>query len=302
MTGIEDLAARAKEKPRRPVLAVVCPYDAHTLKAAARASREGIAEVALYGGADIINAALASLGVPGGGFDIVDLPSPAEALAAAVGSARRGGAGIIMKGLVGTSDFLRAVLSRGDGLRQEGGGGLLSAFGLFETPRYHKLFAVSDFAMNVAPDLPEKRAILENAAGFLRALGVDTPKIAVLSEAERVNPKSQASVDALELKRVNETGGIADCVVEGPIAFDLAMSREAAEIKGYASPVAGEADLLVVPDVVTGNALVKSLTIFGGARTAGVLLGARVPVVLTSRSAETDDKYYSIALAALGAK
>jgi phosphotransacetylase len=300
ITSLASLADAAKKRPRRAVLAAACPYDAHTLEAVVRASRDGIIDLSLYGDAEKLRAALVSLGCDDKAFNIVASPSQAEALTAAVGSVRRGEADIVMKGLVDTTDFLRAVLSREGGLRRGDGDGLLSAFGLFETPLYHKLFAVSDFAMNLTPDLRAKRAILENAAEFLRALGVQKPKTAILSESEHINPKVQASVDAAELRRLNETGEIKNCVVDGPIAFDLAMSREAAEIKGHNSPAAGDADLLIVPDIVSGNALVKSLTIFGGARTAGVVLGASAPVVMTSRSAEADDKYYSIALAALG--
>jgi phosphotransacetylase len=211
---------------------------------------------------------------------------------------RAGRADAIMKGNIETSDFLHAILKRENGLR---GGGLLSAIGLYEMTGYHKIFAVTDFAMNTTPDLAAKRAIIENAAALLRKLGIETPKIAVLSEAEHINAKIPASVDAAELKRLNESGEIANCVVEGPISIDLAMSREAAAIKSYSSPVAGDADLLVVPDVVAGNLLVKSLTMFGGAVTAGTILGAKIPVIMTSRSAAEDDKYYSIALAAVAA-
>ncbi|MDR1065392.1 MAG: phosphate butyryltransferase Ptb [Oscillospiraceae bacterium] len=299
ITSLSALAAEAKKRPRRAALSVVCPYDAHTLGAVLRASREGVVRARLFGEPEKINAAFEALGEDPGGLETVRADSNAEALAAAVAGVR-GDRGIIMKGLLDTSDFLRAVLSKESGLRGKSGG-LLSAFGIFEAPSYHKLFAVTDFAMNIAPDLSAKRAILENAAAFLRSVGVDKPKIAALSEAEHVNPKIPASSDAAELKRLNEAGEITDCVIDGPIAFDIATSREAAEIKGYSSPVAGDADLLLAPEIVSGNILVKSLTGFGGARTAGVVLGADVPVVMTSRSAEEDDKYYSIILAALGA-
>jgi phosphate butyryltransferase len=285
------------------MLAAACPYDAPTLAALARAVREGVIRAVLYGDSERVRAGFETVGEqPPDDVEIICASTPDDALAAAVKAVRDGGADIIMKGLVDTSDFLRAVLSRAGGLRGAGeyGDALLSAFGIFETPRYHKLFAVTDFAMNIAPDLDAKRSILENAAGFLRALGVAEPKIAVLSETEHINPKIQASIDAAELKRMNQSGEISGCVVEGPIAFDLAMSREAAEIKGCDSPVAGDADLILVPDIISGNALVKSLTLFGGAQTAGAVIGAAVPIVMTSRSATPDDKYYSICLSALG--
>jgi phosphotransacetylase len=137
---------------------------------------------------------------------------------------------------------------------------------------------------------------------LLHTLGIENPKVAVLSSVEKVNPKMPDSVDGDALKRMNQTGEIIGCAVEGPISFDLATSSEAARIKGFDSPVAGDADLLIVPDIVSGNILAKCLTGFAGATTAGAVLGARVPVILTSRSAEASDKYYSIALAACAAK
>ena len=157
---------------------------------------------------------------------------------------------------------------------------------------------MSDPALNTYPDFDAKKAIVVNAVKMLNALGYDRPKIAVLASVEKVNPKMPDTVDADALKKLSECGDIKNCVIEGPISLDLAISKESAKIKGYESPVAGDADLLIVPDINSGNLLAKSLTLLAGAQTAGCVLGAKVPAILVSRSAEASDKYYSIALAA----
>ena len=164
-----------------------------------------------------------------------------------------------------------------------------------------QLLAVTDQGLNTYPDLEGKKALIQNAVKLLHSIGIEEPKVAVLAAVEKVNPKMPESVDGAELKKMNENGEITGCIVEGPISFDLAVKQGAAAIKGYESPVAGDADLLVVPDIACGNILVKCMTDYAGALTAGTILGAKVPVIVTSRSAEATDKYYSIALAAYSA-
>ena len=274
--SFSDLITHAKSLPRPPSVVLVCADDEHSLGALTRLERDGVLTFLLAGTS----------------------ADPQAALAEAVEHINAGRADAIMKGSLTTSTFLRAVLKSENNLR---GNSLLSAVGLYEMPSYHKIFAVTDFAMNTTPDLAVKRSIIENAVALLHKLGIAEPRVAVLSEAEHVNPKIQASIDAAELKRLNEVGEINGCIIEGPISIDLAMNREAVEIKGYKSPVAADADLLVMPDVVSGNLFVKSLTMFGGAVTAGTIPGAKIPVIMTSRSSTEDDKYYSIALAAIAA-
>jgi phosphotransacetylase len=177
-------------------------------------------------------------------------------------------------------------------------GGRLSLIGFYQIHQYHKLFAVSDVGLNTYPDVSLKKDILLNAVKALHAIGVETPKVAVMAAVEKLNPKMPDAVDGDALKQMNQKGEISGCIVEGPISFDLAMFKDAARIKGYRSEVAGDADLLIMPDIVSGNVLVKCLTGFAGATTAGMVVGARVPVILTSRTAEASDKYYSIVLAA----
>ena len=296
ITCFSDLVTEAKT--RKSVIAVVNAHEQHTLEAVLHAKREGISDAILTGDAKTIRAIISAHGDDTSAFEIIDSPDKEHALFSAMDAIKSGRANNLMKGGIETGDFLRTVLSRDNGLR---GDRLLSVIGLYETKSYHKLFAVSDFAMNIAPTLEEKKSIIENAAGLLLNLGIDAPKIAVLSETERLNPKISASVDAAALKRMWKDGWLPGCILEGPIAFDLAMDKEAAETKHFESPVAGDADLLVVPDIVAGNIFVKSLTTLAGAITAGIVLGAKIPVILSSRSATVDDKYYSIALAAASA-
>lgn len=203
-----------------------------------------------------------------------------------------------MKGKLETGQFMKAIVKKENGLLA---GGLLSLVGLYEHSNYHKLLAVTDQGLNTYPDLNGKKNIVINAVKLMRSLGVDEPKVAVLAAVEKVNPKMPESVDGAELKKMNQEGEITNCIVEGPISFDLAIKQGAAAIKGYESPVAGDADILVVPDIAAGNILVKCMTDYAGAMTAGTILGAKVPVIVTSRSAEASDKYYSIALAAYAA-
>ena len=293
-----DLAEEAKKMTRKTVVAVVEAHDRNTLESVIKAASDGIMVPLLIGRAAEIKEILIKLGESPAEFEIIDSAGVEKSLEIAVESIREGRALTMMKGHLESGDFMKAILQKESGLVT---GGKLSLIGFFETELYHKLFAVSDFGLNTYPDLDGKKAIVENAVRLFLALGFENPKIAALSSIERLNPKFPDAVDADALKRMNLNGEIKNCVIEGPIAFDLATSAEAARIKKYESPVAGDADLLLVPDICAGNMLVKSLTGFGGCRTAGTVLGARVPIILTSRSAEASDKYYSIALAACAA-
>lgn len=299
VTKFADLVTAAKGMPKKAVVAVVQAQDEHTLDAIVEAKKEGIIDALLIGNIAEIKALLTKLGGSESDYTLIPASSTEEALKLAVENINAGRASAIMKGKLDSSEFLKAVVSRDSGLR---GSGKLSLIGFYETDKYHKLFAVSDMGMNIAPDVEGKRAIIDNAVGLLRKLGVDKPKVAVLADTEKVNPKVQASVDGAALKKLYESGEIKDCIVEGPISFDLSTSAEAAKIKSYDSPVAGDADLLIVPEIVTGNVLVKCLTGIAGAATAGTILGAKIPVIMTSRSAEAADKFYSIALAACAAQ
>jgi phosphate butyryltransferase len=209
---------------------------------------------------------------------------------------RRGEADVLMKGLLNTSDFLRGVLDREQGIR-EGEGNILSHLAFFEVRGAERLLLITDSAMNILPTLEDKRQIIDNSVKALRKLGENNPKIAALSANEAVNPKMVSSVDAAKLAEMNADGRITGCIVEGPIAMDVALSREAAEHKGIESRVSGEADLLLVPNIDAGNMIGKSLQFYTGAKMAGIVLGAAAPIVLVSRSDNAESKLNSLAIA-----
>ncbi|MCL2228032.1 MAG: bifunctional enoyl-CoA hydratase/phosphate acetyltransferase [Oscillospiraceae bacterium] len=290
-----DLADCAKASEKKSRVAVVEAQDESTIKSVLSAAGDGIVHPILIGDGMKIRELIEKAGAFPMDFDIVSSNNAQESIKNAVDFIHAGEASVLMKGSIETSMFMKAVLHERNELLA---GGRLSLAGIFETPSYHKLFAVSDMGVNTYPDFDCKRAIVENAVRMLNALGNARPKVAILSSIERLNPKLPDTVDADALKRLSESGKIKNCIVEGPISFDLATSSESAKIKGYTSPVAGDADLLIVPDLAVGNILAKCLTGFAGAQTAGTVLGAKVPIILTSRSAAADDKYASIALAA----
>jgi phosphotransacetylase len=287
------MVAALQESGRKTAVAIVEAQDEHTIDAVSGAAEKGLISPVLIGREGEINALLDQHGAVANAT-VIDSGNAGESLKIAASLIEQGKAGAIMKGKLETGDFMKGVLNKEYRLTLDR---RLSLVGFYQMPQYHKLFAVSDMGLNTYPDLALKKDILLNAVDALKAMGVERPKVAALSAIEKVNPKMPDSVDADALKQMNLRGEIAGCTVEGPISFDLAMFSDAARIKGYESPVAGDADLLVMPDIVSGNVLVKCLTGFAGAATAGMIVGARVPVILTSRSAEASDKYYSIVLA-----
>lgn len=294
----EDFAKEAQKMTKKTIIAVVEAQDEHTLESVIKATKDGIMIPILIGNAEKIKELLKQFGADLLSHNIVASSGTEESLQQAVALINAGKATAIMKGKLESGDFMKAIVTKDNGLLK---GGKLSLIGFYETPKYHKIFAVSDMGLNTYPDLEGKKVIIENAVRLFNALGYENPKVAVLSSIEKVNPKMPDAVHGATLKQMNLSGEISGCTIEGPISFDLSMSKAAARIKGYESPVAGDADLLIVPDIAAGNILVKCLTGFGDAQTAGTVLGAKVPVILTSRSAETWDKYYSIALAACAA-
>ena len=291
----DDIAKFARARQDKTTLAVVQANDRNTLEAVVRAKKDGISDAILFGNKQKILHELSLLGAECDDFEIVCCENGEEALSKAVDAIHSGRAGAFMKGMLDTSRFMKAVVSKENNLLS---GDLLSVMGFYQVPKYHKMFAVTDFGMNMYPDLNGKKSIIENAVRVFHDIGIEKPKVAVMAAVEHMNPKMPECVDADALKKMNQRGEIDGCIVEGPISFDLAMDAEAARIKGYDSPVAGDADLLVVPDITAGNILVKALTVLAGSPTAGLTLGAKVPVIMTSRSAAPMDKYYTIALAA----
>lgn len=289
-----QILMRARTLRKRLRLAVACAGEAHLIEAVMQAAGEEIIQPLLIGDAGKIRTTLIKLGQEAPPDWIVHVPDRRGAASAAVDMIRSGQADFLMKGLLDTSDMLRVVLDKEKGIAA---GGVLSHISLTHIPAYHKLLALTDAAMIIQPDLEQKAHIIKNAVGAMRSLGYDSPKVAVLTAIEKVNPKMQDTVDAAALKQSWINGDIPGCTLEGPIAMDLALNAEAAAIKGYESPVAGDADILIMPQMVTGNILSKALREFADTTTVGLVLGARVPIILTSRGASVRTKYTSIVVA-----
>jgi len=290
-----QLLEQAKQGPRRRV-AVAAAEDAEVIAALYAAQSAGIAEAILLGDAEQIRSLASDAHIALDNMEIINVPDKMLAAKAAVSLVREGRAHMLMKGLIGTADILRAVLDKEQGLRS---GRALSHVAIIEVPTYHKLLFMSDGGQNIAPDLLQKAEILQNAVDIARALGVDRPKVAALAAVEVVNPKMQATVDAYELQLMAERGELKHCLVHGPLALDGAISAEAALHKGIKSQVAGDVDVLLVPNIEVGNVLYKTLVYLSRARVAGLIAGAAAPIVLTSRSDSPESKLLSIACASI---
>lgn len=284
----------AKQKPMKSI-AVAAAEDEPVLLAIRDALNERIISPILIGDKTKIKSISDEINFDISNIEIIDEIDPAKSAVRAVQCVRDNRAQILMKGLVGTADYLRAILHKENGLRK---GALLSHIGFFESPYYHKLIALTDAAQNLAPDFTEKISIINNSVELYHRLGVSNPKIALLAAIEGVNPKMPATMDAAAITMMNKRKQIKGCIIDGPLAFDNAVSKEAAEHKGIQSDVAGDADLIFAPNIEVANALYKSFTYFGGATVAAIILGASVPVVLTSRADSDSSKLMSIALAA----
>ena len=232
-------------------------------------------------------------------FEIVNEEEKPEACAAAIKLVREGKASLPMKGFVDTSVALKALLNKEYGLRT---GNLICHVGLMEVAGFDRMFLLSDSAMTIAPTLEQKVDLIKACTQIAHAMGNDNPKVAVLCAVEKVNPKMPATLDAAELTRMNEEGEITGCMVKGPLAMDNAVSVEAARHKGIDHPVAGNADILITPDIEAGNILNKSMEYFAKCRKAGCIMGAAKPMVLTSRASSDTSKMNSIALAVLAAQ
>lgn len=290
----EVIEAARKKGPK--TIAVAAAQDADVLNAINKAKDLGIANAILVGDKDEIVKISADCGIDTNRYVILDIKDKNESSRKAVELVSSGKAHILMKGIVDTSSVLKAVLDEKIGLRT---GSILSHIGIFSVPGFDRLLYVTDAAMILSPNLEQKKQIIINAVKVANALGNNNPKVAVLAAVEKVNPKMQATLDAAELVRMNETGEIKGCTLGGPFALDNAISVEAAKHKGVKHPVAGRADILVVPYIEAGNMLYKSLVYFAGAKSVGILLGAKAPVVMTSRSDSEESKLNSIAVGAL---
>jgi phosphate butyryltransferase len=294
LKALADLKGLIKGKPVKK-LVLAAAQDSQALGAVLSASKDGIIEPILIGDREEIKLVAEKNNYVIGGLTIIHEPDLEKSVDIAVQIVNRKEADVLMKGKVGTSTLLASVLNKEWGLRT---GNLLSHIALFEVETYHKLIAVTDVAMNIAPDLKDKIAIVNNAVACLNKLGILLPKVAVLGAVEMVNESMQATLDAALLSKMYQRRQIKNCIIDGPLAFDNAISLESAEHKGIISEVAGETDLLLMPDIEVGNVLYKSLVFFAKAKVASVILGASAPIVLTSRSDSEQAKYDSILLSA----
>ena len=291
LSELEDIAKKSIKKS----LVLAAAHDEHSLEAVSNAFQKGIVDAILVGDEGKIRKFAAQLNLDINGMSIIHESDNEKSVELAVKMVKKGEAQILMKGNIGTALLLKGVLNKEWGLRK---GDLLSHIALFEIEAYHKLISLTDAAMNIAPDLRAKVSIINNAVEFLNKLGVEKPKVAVLAAVEVVNDAMPATIDAALLSKMSQRGQIKNCIIDGPLAFDNAISLESAKHKGILSDVAGDADLLLVPDIEAGNVLYKSFVFFAGGRVASVILGASAPIVLTSRSDSEESKLNSIALAA----
>ena len=279
------------ESVDKRTVAVVAAHDAHTLEAVLKTKDEGILDHILIGKKDEIIKIGNELGYDVSPDVIIDSDTDEDAVAKGLDLIKTGGADFLQKGILQTSTLLKGVVNKKNGIKARD---TLSNVALLDIPAYHKVVGLTDGGMVMYPTLEQKKDIIDNAVEVYKALGYDNPKVAVLCAVETLNPKMPETVDAAELKKMNQEGIIKGCVVEGPISFDLAVDPEAAKIKGYESPVAGDADIIIMPDISAGNLTSKALTVLGGAMMAGIVMGAKCPIALNSRSAAFEEKYYSL--------
>ena len=291
--SIESLREAAKAQGTR-CLAVACAQDDHVLLAVEDARRLGIADAVLVGDEAQIRRVAAENGIDPANYRIIDEPDKVAACRTAVSLVRNGEADAVMKGIVDTAVILKAVLDKEIGLRDAK---VLSHVALFEVPGFDRLLLLTDAAMNIAPDLEAKKEILRNAVKVAHAIGNENPVVACLCAVEKVNPKMPATLDAAALVEAAQAGELTGCTVVGPLALDNAVSVEAAKHKGIADPNAGRADVLLVPNIETGNVFYKSLVFLALANNAGLIVGAKAPVIVTSRADSEQTKLNSIALA-----
>jgi len=295
---LNDLKNIVAGGPRKKLI-LAAAQDQHSLGAVLKAWKENIVDPILVGDTESIQNICMS-----NNYDITDLriihePDILKSIEMSVRMVSNKQADVLMKGMVGTSTLLKCVLNKEWGLRT---GNLLSHFALFEVDTYHKVIAVTDVAMNIAPNLKDKIAIVNNSVSCLLRLGYKLPKVAVLGAVEMVNENMEATLHAALLSKMYQRDQIKNCIIDGPLAFDNAVSLESAKHKGIKSEVAGDTDLLLMPDIEVGNVLYKSLVFFAKAKVASIILGASAPIVLTSRSDSEQAKFDSILLAAASCK
>ncbi len=296
---LEDLYKITESQKDKKKLVLSVAHDVHSLEAVYRAKERNIIEPILVGDADKIKKIADEHQLSFSESEIIDEKDSGKAVEKSIRLISEKKADVLMKGYVSTADLLKAVLNKDWGLRT---GRLLSHFALFEVETYHKLFGITDVAMNILPDLNQKIQILKNAVDCLNTIGITNPKVALLGAVEMINKNMQATLDAALIAKMADRGQIKNCIVDGPLALDNIVNADSAKHKGIVSQVAGDTDLLVLPNIETGNVLYKALVFFAKAKLAGIIVGAKAPIVLTSRSDSEESKLNSILLASLASR
>ena len=295
MKNFKEIINFAKERGPKTI-SVACCQDKEVLMAVEMARKERIANSILVGDIEKTKEIAKEIDLDLSNYELIHIEDLSEASLKSVELVSQGKADMVMKGLVDTSIILKSVLDKEKGLRTNN---VLSHVAVFDIESYDRLFFITDAAMNLAPELNVKKQIIENASTVAHSLDIKIPKVAVLCAKEKVNPKMKDTVDAKELEEMCNRGEIKGCIVGGPFALDNAVSIEAAKHKGITHPVAGEADILLAPDIEAGNILYKSLVFFSKSKNAGVIVGAKAPIILTSRADSEETKLNSIALGVL---
>ncbi len=290
----DDLLA-APPAGRRKTVVVPFANDPDGLRCIGQALQRGLAEFVLIGDPDRIRRVAAEQGAAIARAELVDERDEQGACERAVALIRGGHGQALMKGLVQSATFLRAILDKTRGVIDRGH--LISGVAVFQIPAYHKLLLVTDPGVNISPSLDAKIGILRNAVALAGRLGIARPKVACVSAVEKANPAMPGTLDAQRLAELGREGAFGDALVEGPFGFDVAISRQAASVKGLGGQVPGDPDIVLLPDIVAANVLYKTLVWLAGATGASVVVGARVPIVLTSRSDAERSKLASVALA-----
>lgn len=289
---LDKLSAMRPSIPR--TIALAAAEDVDAIRAVCRAHDMGFVNVILCGDESKIKQLATTHELNISNFEIIHCESDLDAARVAVSLVRDGRADILMKGLIHTADILRAVLNREMGIR---GDGILSHVAVLYSPSRQRTLFMTDIAMVMYPDLETKVKLINNAVKFAHSMGVDTPRVAPLCAVETLNPAMQATVDADVLRQMNERGEIQNCIVSGPIAFDIAVSKFAADKKGVIGPIAGDADVLLFHNIEAGNNTIKAMVQFGDWIFGGLIMGARAPIVLNSRSDSDLSKLYSVCCA-----
>jgi len=291
INSIEDLFKKAADS-KDAIVSVAACADLHVLEACVLAAEKKIARFILVGDIEKTQKIATQAELNLTGFETVNEPDDTEACKKAVALVAEGKATALMKGIIDTSVIMRAALDKEAGMRTAG---KLSHIAVFELPTYHKMLFVTDAAINIAPTRDDKVQIIQNAVAALNNLGLASPKTALLAAKEKADEKMPVTMEYAEIVKMN----LPNCIIDGPLALDNAVSKEACEVKGINSPVGGDADLLVAPDIEAGNILYKSLAFLANSRNGGVVLGAKRPIILTSRADSADSKLISIALSVL---